>query len=138
MVNGQWSKSTVKVNSQPSNIQNMELLDSAPSFPPHVFVAEIDGSKARTLRGFYPRIAKALLFPDYFGNNLDALMDCLCSLEVLGNEEVVVLIRDAQLFLSREKKEKKTATLQVFRDAEKPENRYDGVKFRLVGVRGSV
>lgn len=113
----------------------MELLDTAPSFPPHVFVVEIDGEKARTLRGFYPRIAKTLLFPDYFGNNLDALLDCLCSLEVIGREEVVVLIRNAQVFLSKEKPEKKSATLQVFRDAEKSENRYDGVKFKVIGVR---
>jgi len=114
----------------------MELIDSAPSFSKNIFVAEIDGSKARTLRGFYPRIAKTLLFPDYFGKNLDALLDCLCSLEVIGQQEVVLLIRDAQLFLSKEKAEKKAAALQVFRDAEKPENRYDGVKFRVIGVRG--
>jgi RNAse (barnase) inhibitor barstar len=114
----------------------MELIDDAPSFPPYVFVAEIDGEKALTLRGFYPKIAKNLLFPDYFGNNLDALLDCLCSLEVIGQEEVVVLIRNAQLFLSKEKPEKRSATLQVFRDAEKPENRYDGIKFKVIGVRG--
>lgn len=115
----------------------MELLDSAPKFSPQVFVAEIDGAKARTLRGFYPRIAKTLLFPDYFGKNLDALLDCLCSLEVTGKQEVVLLIRNAQMFLSKEKDEKKAAALQVFRDAEKPENRYDGVKFRVLGLRGS-
>lgn len=114
----------------------MELLETAPAFPADVFVVEIDGDKARTLRGFYPRIAKNLLFPDYFGKNLDALFDCLCSLEVIGQQEIVLLIRNAQLFLSKEKEEKKSAVLQVFREAEKPENRYDGVKFRVVGVRG--
>lgn len=116
----------------------MDLLDSAPSFPPHVFVADIDGAKARTLRGFYPRISKALHFPDYFGKNLDALFDCLCSLEVTGKEEVVLLIRNAQVFLNKEKDEKKAAVLEVFREAEKPENRYDGVKFRAIGIRGKV
>ncbi|MFN0214946.1 MAG: barstar family protein [Saprospiraceae bacterium] len=114
----------------------MELRDSLPDFPPGLFVAEIDGAKARTFRGFYPRISKALLFPDYFGNNLDALLDCLCSLEVIGSQDIVLLIRNAELFLSKEKEAKKTAALQVFRDAEKSENRYDGVKFRVVGVRG--
>lgn len=119
-----------------TNFQNMELLDSAPTFPPHVFVAEIDGAKALTLRGFYPRIAKTLLFPDYFGNNLDALMDCLCSLEIIGKQEVVLLVRNAQLFLSKEKPDKKAATIQVFRDAEKSDNRCDDVTFRVVAVRG--
>lgn len=114
----------------------MEHFDTLPSLPAQAFVAEIDGSKARTLRGFYPRIAKTLLFPDYFGSNLDALFDCLCSLEVLGNQEVILVIRDAQLFLSKEKPERKEAALQVLREAEKMENRYDGVHFRVIGVRG--
>jgi RNAse (barnase) inhibitor barstar len=113
----------------------MELLDDIPAFSPDVFVAEIDGSKAQTLRGFYPRIAKTLLFPDYFGKNLDALLDCLCSLEVIGKEDIVLLIHNAPLFLSKEKTDKKTAALQVLRDAEKPENRYDGVQFRVIGIR---
>lgn len=113
----------------------MEYLNSLPSLPPNAFVAEIDGSKARTLRGFYPRIAKSLLFPDYFGKNLDALLDCLCSLEVVGKEEVVLLIRNAGLFLSKEKEDKKSAALQVFQDAAKPENRYDGVNFRVVFIK---
>jgi hypothetical protein len=30
----------------------------SPTFPPGTFIAEIDGSKAQTLRAFYPRIAK--------------------------------------------------------------------------------
>ena len=114
----------------------MKLIDSIPNFPAHVFVAEIDGAKARTLRGFYPRIAKILLFPDYFGKNLDALLDALCSLEVLGNQEIVLLITNANLFLSKEKEEKKAAALQILQAAEKPENRYDTVKFRVIGVRG--
>lgn len=116
----------------------MELFDKVPAFSPLVFVAEIDGDKARSLRSFYPRIARTLLFPDYFGKNMDALFDCLCSLEVIGREEVVLLIRNAQLFLSKEKDEKKEAVLQLFRDAEKNSNRSDGVKFRVVGVRGKI
>lgn len=113
----------------------MKIVDHPPSFPPAVFVAEIDGDKARTLRAFYPRIAKVLLFPDYFGKNLDALFDCLCSLEVTGKTEVVLLIHHPDAFLGKEKNEKKEAALQVLRDAEKKENRYDGIKFQVIGVR---
>lgn len=114
----------------------MEILDAPPSFPPQIYVAQLDGSKALTLRGFYPKVAKKLLFPDYFGKNLDALFDCLCSLEVTGAAEVVLLIRQWELFLSKEKEEKRTAAIQVLLEAEKPENRYDGVKFRVLGIRG--
>ncbi|MCC6279051.1 MAG: barstar family protein [Saprospiraceae bacterium] len=111
----------------------MKIIDHKPDFPPSVFVAEIDGSKARTLRAFYPRISKVLLFPDYFGKNLDALFDCLCSLEVTGKQEVVLLIHHPSSFLEKEKAEKKEAALQVLREAEKMENRYDGVHFKVIG-----
>ncbi len=114
----------------------MEIYDTLPTLPPQAFVVEIDGSKARTLRSFYPRIAKALFFPDYFGNNLDALLDSLCSLEVLGNESVILVIKNGELFLSKEKAEEKKSAIEVLRDAEKPENRYDGVQFKVLGVRG--
>lgn len=113
----------------------MKILEHTPDFPPSVFIAEIDGSKARTLRAFYPRISKVLLFPDYFGKNLDALFDCLCSLEVTGQQEVVLLIRHPHFFLDKEKPEKKEAALQVLRDSEKEKNRYDSVHFQVIGVR---
>jgi RNAse (barnase) inhibitor barstar len=115
----------------------MTILDKLPAFPPEVYVADIDGKKARTLRGFYPRIAKAMFFPDYFGKNLDALFDCLCSLEVVGKQEIVLLIRNTDDFLEKEKPEKRQAALDVLRDAEKKENRSDGVTFRVVGVKGA-
>ena len=113
----------------------MKIIDTAPAFSADVFVAEIDGKKARTLRGFYPRISKALFFPDYFGKNLDALFDCLCSLEVVGKQDIVLLIRHADAFLEKEKVEKRSAALDVLRDAEKAENRSDGVRFRVIGIR---
>ncbi len=106
--------------------------DKSPVFPSHVFVAEIDGKKARTLRGFYPRIAKILHFPDYFGKNLDALFDCLTSLETVGLQEVVLLIKHSDQFLDKEKDEKRRAALQVLKDAEKAENRFDGVTFKVL------
>ena len=102
-----------------------------PHFPPGSFVAEIDGAKARTLRGFYPRIAKTLHFPDYFGKNLDALFDCLCSLEAVGSQHVILYIKNYHQFLSSEKPEKRQDAIKVLHDAEKHENRTDGVHFKV-------
>jgi RNAse (barnase) inhibitor barstar len=112
----------------------MEFTDKRPTFSSDVFVAEIDGKKAVTLRSFYPRVAKNLLFPDYFGKNLDALFDALCSLEVVGSNHIVLLIHHVDTFLSKEKPEKRDAAFEVLRGAEKSENRSDGVVFRVVGV----
>lgn len=105
-----------------------------PSFSPGTFIAEIDGSKAQTLRAFYPRIAKQLFFPDYFGKNLDALADCLCSLEVTGSAQVVLFIRNFDQFLSKEKPERRNAAIAVLTDAENEDQRLDGITFNVVGV----
>lgn len=113
----------------------MDLTDIPPSHPSDAFVAEIDGRKARTLRAFYAIIARKLLFPDYFGGTLDALFDCLCSLEVIGKSSVVLHISHYDAFLDREKPEKRQAAMDVLADAEKDENRYDGARFRVVCMR---
>jgi hypothetical protein len=105
-----------------------------PSFPKGTFIAEIDGAKAQTLRAFYPRIAKQLFFPDYFGKNLDALADCLSSLEVTGSNQVVLVIRNFETFLSKEKPERRQAALSVLTDAEQEDQRLDGIAFNVVGV----
>ena len=113
----------------------MEIIDEHPLFSSDVYVAEIDGKKSRSLRSFYPRIAKALFFPDYFGKNLDPLFDCLCSLEVMGKPEVVLIIHNFDTFLEKEKAEKREATIQVLLDSETPENRVDGITFRVIALQ---
>ena len=87
----------------------------------------LDGAKMRTLRALYPRIAKALFFPEYFGKNLDALFDCLCDLSEIDRKykKVEITIGQSALFLSKEKAEKKAAALQVLHDACLTDNRYD-------------
>ena len=104
------------------------------SVPEGAFVAEIDGAKATSLRSLYPRIAKALHFPAHFGKNLDALFDCLTSLDAIDKENVVLIIRRYDLFLSKEKEARREAALQTLRDAEKSENRYDDKHFRVIGA----
>lgn len=113
----------------------MTIQDKTPAFSTDVFVVEIDGAKARTLRAFYPRISKPLLFPDYFGKNLDALFDCLCSLEVVGRNEVALVVKNAAQFLSKESESKRKAALDVLKEAQKTENRYDGVVFKVYLIR---
>ncbi len=40
----------------------------------------LDCAGVQTKRELHARIADALQFPDWYGNNLDALMDCLTDL----------------------------------------------------------
>jgi RNAse (barnase) inhibitor barstar len=98
------------------------------------FAATLDGTKIGTLRSLHPRVAKALLFPDHVGKNLDALFDALCDLEGIGEAytHVTLTIRGAAFFLKKEKPARREAALQVLQDACLPDNRYDTRVFRVV------
>jgi ribonuclease inhibitor len=39
----------------------------------------LEGEKLKNIEDFHKEISKLLEFPDYYGNNLDALWDCLTS-----------------------------------------------------------
>ncbi len=49
----------------------------------------LDGKKMTDRKTAHEYIAKKLGFPEYYGNNLDALHDCLCE---IGEETCVSLI----------------------------------------------
>ncbi|HRI00944.1 MAG TPA: barstar family protein [Saprospiraceae bacterium] len=63
------------------------------------FVVRLYGSQICTALDFYQQIKSALSFPDYFGDNLDALYDCLMDLEWIPNQNVsIVLYEGDQIF----------------------------------------
>jgi RNAse (barnase) inhibitor barstar len=79
------------------------------------FVAPLAASP--TLIDFYKNIATALQFPDYFGNNLDALNDMLLDLAWLKRiKHVHLVIEDYSLFLNKEDAEKRQTVLQLLDD----------------------
>ena len=89
----------------------MEIIEKSqlPVFGADTFVAHLDGAKIGTLRALYPRISKAMYFPDHFGKNMDALFDCLCDLQGIDIKfkKTVLIINKAAPFLSKEKVDKK-------------------------------
>ncbi len=112
----------------------MEYITTLPSFDTGTFVVELDGKKMQSLRSFYPRVAAGLHFADYFGKNLDALLDALCDLSSLppGYQSVCLVIKNAAYFLAKEKKEKRESALQTIQDATIAENRYDNYGFQFL------
>lgn len=107
-------------------------LSQIPAFSSAICVVAIDGSETPDLETFYDRIAKLLLFPDYFGRNLDALFDCITALEQIDQQEVMLVLEHPELFLSEETPEKRRQLEQILLDATLEENRYDGKKFSAV------
>ena len=54
-------------------------------------IIEINCSDWTNLNSIHRSLSKELSFPDYYGNNLDALNDCLSDVEIPGEGLVVVL-----------------------------------------------
>ncbi len=81
-----------------------------------VFVAKFDGKKTLTLEKFYKKISKRLLFPDYFGHNLDALADCLSDLSWIDPSDVKLFIKNHDRFLEKETEETRSIIQEIFED----------------------
>jgi RNAse (barnase) inhibitor barstar len=64
-------------------------------------VRSIRGRKCVTTASFFDETAAALQFPYYFGENWDALHDCLADLSWLHTEAVVLCIADADQLLAK-------------------------------------
>jgi RNAse (barnase) inhibitor barstar len=65
-------------------------------------VRVIRGTKSRTSGDFFNECAAALQFPDYFGENWDALDECLSDLEWLPGDAYLLVVTEADLLLDRE------------------------------------
>lgn len=78
------------------------------------FIAEIDGLKCPNLESFLKQIGIAYKFPEYYGNNMNALWDCLCDLSWLNQENYALIIKNADSFLIDERKEIKSDILSFF------------------------
>jgi len=105
-----------------------------PESTSELLVVRIDGAKTPTLKKFYRKMLVRLKFPDYFGDNLDALADMLCDLSWLEESQVRLYIKNPQDFLSGEKKSRKNAVLEIF--AEAASNQME--EGRTFMVRGAV
>ncbi len=81
----------------------------------------IRGRKAQTKAQFLDEISAALQFPPDFGENWDALHDCLADLSWIGADAVVLCLADADQLLARAPTELKTL-IGVLQSAAKERN----------------
>jgi RNAse (barnase) inhibitor barstar len=79
-----------------------DWLTALPQDGKHKLAARsIRGRKCATTASFFDETAAALQFPYYFGENWDALHDCLADLSWLQAESVVLCIADADQLLAK-------------------------------------
>jgi hypothetical protein len=65
-------------------------------------VRTIRGSKMKTVDSLFDEFAAALQFPHYFGENWNALDECLTDLDWLSGDSYLLLVADAPLVLTQE------------------------------------
>jgi RNAse (barnase) inhibitor barstar len=75
------------------------------------------GRKMRTFERLYDEVAAALQFPPYFGENLDALDECLTDLEWLPADAYVLVILDAARVLEQDAPEAVPALRELLEHA---------------------
>ena len=75
------------------------------------FVAIIEGKKCRNEKKLFQELANKLSFPNYFGNNWDALNECFNDLEWLDCEQYVLFINDLDAMFKN-----KQENLKIFLD----------------------
>lgn len=90
------------------------ITDEKPAGNAETYVGKIDGNKATSKQDFLREIAKAFQFPEYFGENYDALEECLNDLGWIGLPHYIVYIKNYPAFLKNETHQKKLDTLALF------------------------
>jgi hypothetical protein len=76
--------------------------------PGNLMVKTLNGRACRTKDGLLKEIAVTLAFPDYFGENWDALEECLCDLSWVTGSGCLLLIEHAEGLLQGADKDYRT------------------------------
>src|SRR5580700_5705891 len=82
-----------------------------------VVVRFLRGQKMQTAPQLFDEFAAALQFPYYFGENWNALWECLTDLEWLPGDAYILFLTDAECLLDRESSEKFAILLDLLEQA---------------------
>ncbi|HEX7905246.1 MAG TPA: barstar family protein [Chitinophagaceae bacterium] len=77
------------------------------------FIAEIDGQHCPILGTFLKEIAIVFRFPNYYGENINALWDCLGDLSWLNAANYSLVIKNSAMFLTEESKKTKEEIIEL-------------------------
>jgi Barstar (barnase inhibitor) len=71
----------------------------------HARLFYLDGKVIKDKASFLQAIADAMAFPNYFGENWDALEDCLTDLDWLNGDRFILLYEQPETFAQRDPSE---------------------------------
>ena len=82
---------------------------------PHAVLRSLRGTKMRTLQGLFDETSAALQFPAFFGENWDALDECLNDLDWLPVGPCTLLMLDTQHVLDRAEPADRAALAEILK-----------------------
>lgn len=80
------------------------------------YVAKFDCDNLRNIEGLYKSFAEEMKFPNYFGNNFNALDDCLNDLDWLPDNGFLLIFENTAKLLSDETEDTLHAFLELLKD----------------------
>lgn len=84
---------------------------------PDVVVRFLRGKKMRTEQQLFDEVGAALQFPDYFGENWDAMDECITDLTWLPAKGYVFIVTDADELLSETEEARWDGLVRLLNDA---------------------
>jgi hypothetical protein len=83
------------------------------------FIAIVDGSKCKDLSTTIASIANAFLFPDYYGENLNAFDECINDLEWLNKSNYALVIENSEAFMANDTSDNKSYLVKFLGEISK-------------------
>ena len=83
------------------------------------YVAILDGADCRSMRSFLKQIGNVFNFPPYYGQNINALNECLNDLEWLNKLNYILIVTASGKLLCDEPKETRDHMLAMLEDVSK-------------------
>ncbi|RYY90704.1 MAG: hypothetical protein EOO15_01585 [Chitinophagaceae bacterium] len=78
------------------------------------FEAILDGNLCKSLKDFLVNVGKSFNFPDYYGQNIDAFLECMNDLSWIDADHYHLTIVNFSHFLELETQETRTEIFQYF------------------------
>ena len=94
-----WVFITEEAISRDDTLKKPLLLEIIPK---NILLLELDAALMQGREGMYREFAAVMKFPDYFGNNYNALDDCMTDLQWLPADGYLLLIKNSEFLLSKE------------------------------------
>jgi len=111
------------------NIEQMNL-----EYEDKNYSIKLNGNIIKNKIDLFREIALKLHFPEFFGNNWDALDDCLCDLEWINSTKIQIVFENFSKILSDESCEQKNILLDCIKDSNDywEKNKTKNVNFYII------